>query len=384
MGETKLPTGVESRGDHYRIWFIWEGRRCREPVPNFPHTPAGAAQAGRLRSEIAHKIKLGVFDSKEYLRLFPNTSNVFRAKEGQTFGEIAQRWLDLIEVSEATRNEYKKNLNRYWMPRLAPRDVSDVKRSEIRQIIKEADFPSAKTRNNALTPVRGVFALAVDDELCAINPCDGIKNTKHQKEPPDPFSEKERETILAHFHEHEHPIWYAYFSLAFFSGLRSPSEITGLLWDSVDLNAGYVRVERKMALAKVVDQTKTAVIRDVILPKEAMAALKTMKAYTYLKHDHVFVHPETGEALRYQKAINRVWRKIMKKTGIRYREPYNCRHTCATQWIMAGANPVFVAKQLGHSVQMTLTVYSKWINSQGDADQMTIIQGPNAPKMSQL
>lgn len=383
MGKKKLPTGVEDRGDHYRIWFMWEGRRCREPVPNFPHTPAGAAQAGRLRAEITQKIKLGVFDSKEYLRLFPDSTNVFRAKEGRTFGEVAQRWLDLIEVSEATRNEYRKNLNRYWMPRLAARDVADVKRSEIRQIINEIAFPTAKTRNNALTPCRGVFTLAVDDELCPVNPCDGIKNTKHQKEPPDPFSAEERDAILAHFKTHEHPIWHAYFTLAFYAGLRSPSEITGLLWDAVDFKSGYVRVARKMALAKIVDQTKTAVIRDVLLPAEALAALKTMKQHTYLKNEHVFVHPESGDPLRYQKPINNIWRKVMKKTGIRYREPYNCRHTCATQWIMAGANPVFVAKQLGHSVQMTLTVYSKWINSQGDAAQMAIIQGQNVPKVSQ-
>lgn len=324
-----------------------------------------------------------MFDSKEYLRLFPNTTNVFKAREGRTFGELAQRWLDLVEVSEATRNEYKKNLNRYWMPKLAARDVSDIKRSEIRQIISECGFPSAKTRNNALTPCRGVFALAVDDEMCATNPLDGIKNTRHQKEPPDPFSAAERDTILKVIKENEHPIWHAYFTLAFYAGLRSPSEITGLLWDSVDLKAGYVRVERKMALAKIVDQTKTATIRDVMLPAEALAALKSMKPHTYLKNDHVFVHPETGEPLRYQKPINRVWRKVMKKSEIRYREPYNCRHTCATQWIMAGANPVFVAKQLGHSVQMTLTVYSRWINAQGDADQMTIIQGSNVPKVSQ-
>src|SRR5690606_27169800 len=137
---------------------------------------------------------------------------------------------------------------------------------------------------------------------------------------------------------------------------RSPSEITSLLWDAVDLKSRYVRVTRKMALAKIVDQTKTAVARDVILPTEAIAALKTMQSYTYLKYEHVFVHPITGEPLRYQKPINNIWRKAMKQSGVRYREPYNCRHTCATQWIMAGANPVFVAKQLGHSVQMTLTV----------------------------
>jgi len=94
---------------------------------------------------------------------------------------VAQRWLDLVEVSAATRYDYTKNLSRYWMPRLAIRDVADAKKSEIRQIINDCALSSAKTRNNARTPCRGVFGLAVDDEMCPANPCDGIKYVKHQQ-----------------------------------------------------------------------------------------------------------------------------------------------------------------------------------------------------------
>jgi integrase len=38
------------------------------------------------------------------------------------------------------------------------------------------------------------------------------------------------------------------------------------------------------------------------------------------------------------------------------------RHTYATMMLMAGVTPAFCAKQLGHSVEMFLRTYAKWID----------------------
>ena len=52
----------------------------------------------------------------------------------------------------------------------------------------------------------------------------------------------------------------------------------------------------------------------------------------------------------------------IKKLGIRYRVPYQARHTFATLNLMAGANPMWVSQQMGHAnMQMLLEVYAKWI-----------------------
>lgn len=53
----------------------------------------------------------------------------------------------------------------------------------------------------------------------------------------------------------------------------------------------------------------------------------------------------------------------MKELRIRYRPSYNCRHTYATIAAMSGLNPAFIAQQLGHSVQLLLSTYARWINS---------------------
>lgn len=48
---------------------------------------------------------------------------------------------------------------------------------------------------------------------------------------------------------------------------------------------------------------------------------------------------------------------------IRHRVQYQTRHTYATLILMAGANPMWVARMLGHATMaMVLNVYSKWID----------------------
>lgn len=52
--------------------------------------------------------------------------------------------------------------------------------------------------------------------------------------------------------------------------------------------------------------------------------------------------------------------------SIRERRQYDTRHTYATMCLMAGMNPAFIANQLGHSVEMLLSTYAKWISSSSD------------------
>jgi len=54
------------------------------------------------------------------------------------------------------------------------------------------------------------------------------------------------------------------------------------------------------------------------------------------------------------------------RLGIRRRRQYDCRHTYATMCLMANMKVGFIANQLGHSVQMLLSTYAKWINSTSD------------------
>jgi len=373
---SQLPTGISLEGNRIIIRFTWNGERVREPY-HLPATPKNIERAGALRSEIAHRIKFGLFTHADFAKHFPRSTRVL-ADDAPLFGQLAQLWLDQVEVSPNTRNEYRKVLNRYWMPMFAPRPINSFTFSELRAAVNGIEWSSAKTRNNALIPLRGVFELAVEDELIDRDPSARLKNLKHQKQPADPFTREEAEQIIAHLYEEYagHSVVHAaYFEFAFFTGMR-PSEMLALQWSDIDLKRHYARVAKAQSKGRLNDQTKTATVRDVILNERALHALKAIKPYTYLAGGPVFASPgktgykQPGEGYKTEKAQRMVFTRTLKKLGIRHRPAYNTRHTYATMLLMAGANLAFVAAQLGHSITMTTTVYGKWLSGKADAAEM--------------
>lgn len=56
----------------------------------------------------------------------------------------------------------------------------------------------------------------------------------------------------------------------------------------------------------------------------------------------------------------------LKALGIKPSSQYSCRYTYATMCLMAGMNPAFIAGQRGHSVQVLLSTYARWLSSPND------------------
>lgn len=219
---------------------------------------------------------------------------------------------------------------------------------------------NAKNRNNILIPLRQVMEMATLDGVITANPTDRIKNGKVQKRPPDPLTAEEVQLVLSHMGKY-HPQIVNYFEFAFFSGMR-PSEVISLKWGDIDEPRGLARVQRARTFGKE-HETKTYMVRDVELSTRAKEALFRQKQYTLLKDGYIFENPETGSRYAEERPLRRsYWNPTLKALKMRSRAFYQTRHTYATLNLMAGANPMWVAKQLGHAnMQMVLTVYSKWI-----------------------
>lgn len=84
------------------------------------------------------------------------------------------------------------------------------------------------------------------------------------------------------------------------------------------------------------------------------------------------VFPQTKNFALIQQAsvTDKHFQVALGELNIRARRQYNCRHTYATMCLMAGMNPAFIANQLGHSVQMLLSTYARWINSSTDWSEL--------------
>ena len=60
--------------------------------------------------------------------------------------------------------------------------------------------------------------------------------------------------------------------------------------------------------------------------------------------------------------IRGAWVRILKLAGVRYRNPYQTRHTFASMMLSAGEHPMWVAKQMGHKDwTMIGRIYGRWM-----------------------
>ncbi|MBX8536263.1 site-specific integrase [Pseudomonas cichorii] len=154
-----------------------------------------------------------------------------------------------------------------------------------------------------------------------------------------------------------------------------PGEMAALRWDEVDLNNRTARVCRIVVDGEIQERTKTKSARTVMLTTRAMNALKVAQTVADLRSKqrrmhknspYVFPPTRTSEYIQQASLTDKFFKPTLKKLGIRGRRQYNCRHTYATMCLMAGINPAFIANQLGHSIQMLLSTYAKWLNSSHD------------------
>ena len=56
------------------------------------------------------------------------------------------------------------------------------------------------------------------------------------------------------------------------------------------------------------------------------------------------------------------WTPTLRRLGIRYRRPYQLRHSNASMRLMAGQLTGYAAGQMGHSVDMFTRIYARWLD----------------------
>lgn len=377
-----LPTGVEIFRKSVRIRFMWNGTRRSETLA-YPSTQKGIKAASQLRDQVVGLIKLGLMDDAKYAELFPRSSAV--AGGTVNFGEYAQLWLDSREIETGTRNNYKGALNLYWMPYLVKTRIDLITTMSLRRIISNIDWHSADVKRNALVRLRTILEDAVREGLLAKNPAALIDVPKRKKKEPDPFSQDEANRIIEHLYKGTHwpsTIYAAFFEFVFFTGLRL-QEAIALRWDAIDLPNRQMHICRASADRQIKERTKTKRDRFVLLNERALHALDYAQRYADRREKgsgalkefpYVFPPSKMSEHIKQTSDLHKQWRPALDELGIRYRPPYNCRHTYATICLMSNMNPAFIAQQLGHSVQMLLSTYARWLNSSSDWTELEKLQ----------
>lgn len=377
----KCPRGISIRQfkteQRLQIAFSYKGIECRELLPPCPVTQTTVNLAGGKRAEILNRIAesesgRAIFIYAEYFPLSPRAEQFDSTGRRVMLEKLLQKSLEAYELqvnngnmAKSTLDGYRKAINSERIKAFAAgKAIASVTPSDIRDFAGGIQG-TAKFVRNLLTPLRATFEDALNDDLIKSNPFDRVamakllkKTTTASEYVVDPYTKAERAQLIKGARADEKA--FVQFWLA--TGLR-PGELMALKWPKIDWTNRKARIDLNQ-VSKEEKLPKTAAgLRDVDLNDDAIAALIAQKTASFEAGRHVWLNPRTGEAWLTDAQIRKtLWQPLCERAGVRYRNPYQCRHTFASALLTAGANPWYVSEQLGHAdVQLVYTTYGKFV-----------------------
>ena len=331
--------------------------------------------------QIKREIRRGEFD---FLRWFPNKkpTNQHKPTKGTLLRDFLPIWLearkngyaDQRPLAMSTYKDYVKKTNNSLIPAFGHICLDEVNTTDSYDWAESyGKETTTHTVRNIISPLRVAFDYAVYKQLIPENPIKNVKVYGKQKNQKtnnhDPFEKHEIHAILNNCRGQLHNL----IRFAFFTGLRT-SELCALQWSDFKPTMKLVHVNKAITQADVVaGDTKTFQSeRFVKLSKTALYSLQSQAKYTKKAGQEIFQNPYNCDPWNGDRNIRSHWRTVLRKAGVRYRNPYQTRHTYASMNLSAGENPAWISKQMGHcSVAFTLLTYASYINlDQPDAGEL--------------
>ena len=285
-----------------------------------------------------------------------------------TLGEYLEQWLARSErrVRPITLAGYRYMLKKHVLgATIAQHRLSQLSPSALQAFIDGIERPANARRVRALLHI--ALHEAMDLNMVAINPVGRTKPPKHTPRQGQSWSAEEARAFLAAAAEDGYsPYWH----LALYTGMR-PSEIEGLRWESLDLEAGTLRVERARPTAMgrtfPSEATKSAAgARTLALPPSLVALLRAHRARqreSLLLAGAVWGErglvccSGVGTPLDHANVL-RHFRALCATAGVPRIRVYDLRHTAISLMVDAGGDLKAVSEVVGHSNPgITMRVY---------------------------
>ena len=354
--------GVSIRGNSIVLAFTYNDQRCRESI-NIGCCPTNTMlqEASDKLARIRWEIGIGEF---EYLKHFPNSRTKIAKQESHTGDRISveqqlKAWLVRKRkvVERSTLRGYESAVYYHLLPQFGELKLAELKPTHVKGWIATLSI-SAKRINNTLIPLRQAYREAYEDGIIDTNPMERVRNLSLDGREPEPFNLREIEAILSQLKRQDRNL----IQFAFWSGLRT-SELIALEWKDVDFKNNRIYV-RQAKVAGEIKSTKTkSGYRTVDLNDQSNAALKNQLLLNPGKKT-VFLDEKYSAPWRNDQWIRkRVWIPALEKAKVKYRNPYQTRHTFASHMLTIGKDPSWIASQMGHKDWgMIRKVYARWLN----------------------
>ncbi|HEX3803604.1 MAG TPA: site-specific integrase [Solirubrobacteraceae bacterium] len=272
----------------------------------------------------------------------------------------------------STIRNYEGWLDRYVLPELGDKKLSDVRRADVQDLVDKliGSGLAGSTVRNALDPFRRIMHRALRRDVITIDPTDGIDWPSASKNRDRVASPTEAAALIAAVPESDRALW----ATAMYAGLRA-GELRALRAGCVDLDAGVIHVvagwddqEGEIEVKSRAGVRTVPIIAELrpILIAHLMATGRRGRPDAL-----VFGRTDTDPFLR-STPRNRA-RKAWTDAKLDPITLHECRHTYASTMVAAGVDPGEVMRRMVHStVAMTLDRYTHGIkgNEADTAEKM--------------
>jgi integrase len=243
------------------------------------------------------------------------------------------------------------------MDRFGQIKIDKITRGMIKDFVRDRlEINTPKRVSSYLSPLRGIFDIAIDEEVIKYNPCNNIKLPKHTKKSVEPFSREQVTKLL-----NTSTGWMQTFlAICFYTGMRT-GEALGLMYSDIDLKHRVIRIKRSINKGKITTPKTDKSIREVPIFDDLLPYLPKGKKSLWVlpKDDGTPFDTFTGS-----KQLQ--WKKLLKECDIPYRKVYTTRHTFIVSMLKYSDLSILeIAQMVGHSsTQMIIHNYGKFIKGE--------------------
>ncbi|KAB2919928.1 MAG: site-specific integrase [Hyphomicrobiaceae bacterium] len=292
-----------------------------------------------------------------------------------TIAEYLRAWLDgTNDLSPKTLERYRELAERQIIPHLGSIALQKLRPAAVHDwhgiLLKDgADGKklSARTVGHAHRVLHRALQRAVETEILSRNVASVIGPPKVEEREIEILNPEQIAAMMRAIVGH--PLQYIS-SLALASGMRR-GELLALRWTDIDLDGGFLRVERALEETKAGLRFKPPKTkhgrRTITLPASAMVDLRALRrrqlemrlqlglgrlepeALVFCTHDGSPLSPDN---------LSRDWRRACASLKLPRVMFHALRHTHASVLIAGGGDVVTISRRLGHSSPIvTLRVY---------------------------
>lgn len=288
-----------------------------------------------------------------------------------TVERYLREWLDQVvahRVRANTLRAYRLQVERYLIPDLGKKRLHTLSARELRLYFDSLRRRDIGTRTIVYvhSTLRAALEDAMREELVERNVAKLVRVPKPARTEPSPLSVDEVNVLLKHVERHRLRAMFLVFVLL---GLRR-SEVLGLQWGDVDLDQGWLQVQRGLhreggTLMTMEPKTRRS-RRTVPLPAIVVDALERHRddqekervtlAERWPKSEFVFTTP-IGTPID-PRNCTRIVQTACENAGLRKVRLHDFRHGAASALLALGVPPRTAMEILGHStLEMTMNVY---------------------------